>query len=65
MMNNTQVLTASVTSRELSFGSWKVMVTHSPKRICRQVVDFATGVRWAWYGAVAAVAAIVVIAFAQ
>lgn len=61
MVNNTQALNPCAVRRELSFGSWKVQICRSPERICQHVVDFATGVRWAWFGAAVAVAAIAMV----
>ncbi|MCC7388453.1 MAG: hypothetical protein IT431_06755 [Phycisphaerales bacterium] len=61
MVNSTQILSPCASRRELSFGSWTVQIRRSPERIRRQVADFAVGVRWAWFGAATAVAAIAVL----
>lgn len=58
MMNNTHCTAANVFHRELRFGSWLVSVDRSPKRIARQITDFAIGLRWAGLGVLAALAAI-------
>lgn len=62
MMNNTQCTSPNAFHRELSFGSWTVVLDRSPKRICGQAVDFTVGLRWAALGVAFAAAALLFIA---